>query len=126
MPRFRVTADAFARLVAAVAERPRSYKSIEEETGLHYTTVRDYINALHRHQQVHIAGWEKDTRGQWRVAQFALGFGIDAVPPRMDAAARQRAKRTRDNAKVGKPPSRPRKSTRPIINSVFALGGRTK
>lgn len=126
MPRVRVNADAFARLIAAVAERPRSYKTIGEESGLHYTTVRDYINALHKHKQVHIAGWEKDARGISTIPLFLLGFGIDVPPPKMDAATRKRLQRTRENAKVGKPPSRPRKSTRPVINSVFALGDKAK
>jgi hypothetical protein len=119
MSKVRVNADAYARLVAAVAERPRSYKTIAEETGLHYTTVRDYINALHRHKQVHIAGWEKDVRGQRRVPLFLLGFGIDAAPERMTMAERQRAHRAREKTGTARPPTR--RSTRPIINSVFAL-----
>lgn len=126
MARLRVTVDAFARLIAAVAERPRSYKNIEEETGLHYDTVRSCIKALKHHKQVHIDRWEKDSRGRWRIAMFVLGFGVDAEIPRKSAAERKRDQRTRQYVAVGKPPSRPRKPKRLPPNSVFQLGDRAK
>lgn len=126
MARLGVNVDAFARLIAAIAERPRSYKSIAEETGLHYNTVRRCIQALKRHKQVHIDRWEKDLRGQWRIALFSLGFGVDAEIPRKSAAERKRDERTRQYVAIGKPPSRPRRPKRLPPNSVFALGDRAK
>jgi hypothetical protein len=119
MGRFKINADAFARLVELLGERPRTFATLSELTGLHYTTVRDYVNALHRRRQVHIASWAKDTRGRNCVRMYALGFGKDAPRVKLSDAERMRNHRARKAEQQGKP--RPQK--RAIANSVFALGG---
>jgi hypothetical protein len=123
MPKVRINADAFARLIEAVAERPRSYKTLAEETGLHYTTVRDYINALHRRQQVHVAAMAADSQGRLRVPMWLLGFGKDVKPTKSKTATeRKREQRAKEYAQRGKPPRPWRRGKGPVINSVFALG----
>ena len=125
MAKVRINADAFARLIEAIADRPRSYKAIAEETGLHYTTVRDYVNALHKRQQVHIAGYGADARGYNTIPLFGRGFGIDAKPAAMSSAERKRKQRTKEYAAAGKPPPKVRLPKR-AVNSVFALGEKVK
>lgn len=112
---FKVNADAFARLIEHLAERPRSYRTLAELTGLNYQTVRGYVAALHRRKQVHIAAWMPDSRGRYRVAMFVLGFGQDVTQPVKTPA--QRVKEHRERKRTGSP--RPRRLP---PNSVFALG----
>ena len=126
--RLRINADAFARLVGAIAERPRSYPQIAEITGLHDTTIREYVKALHHHKQVHVAARAPDRAGRLIVPMFLLGFGIDVPPAKhapMTAAERKRKQRSREYAAAGKPPPKIRLSKR-AVNSVFALGEKVK
>lgn len=119
----KVNADAYARLIGFLSEdRPRSYVDLADLTGLHYVTVRDYVNALRKHRQVRVAAWARDTRNQFRVPLFILGAGPDAARPRMTPAQRQQALRDRQRVAAGKPLApytpRPRKV---LVNSVFSL-----
>jgi DNA-binding IclR family transcriptional regulator len=119
----KVNADAYARLIGFLSEdRPRGYSDLVDLTGLHYTTVRDYVNALRRHRQVYVARWMPDSRNQFRIPMFLLGHADDAVRPRMTAAQRQQSHRARERAAAGLPPKsyNPRPKKLPV-NSVFAL-----
>lgn len=112
---FKVNADAFARLVEYLAERPRSCQTLSELTGLHYRTVLDYVDALHRRRQIHIAAWMPDSRGCYTIAMYVLGFGQDAAQPVKTPAQRMKAYRERKRSVSPRPKRLP-------PNSVFALG----
>ena len=61
-------------------------------------TVLDYCRQLHKHKVIHIAAWEKDSRGRDIKKVYKLGKGRDAKREAMTHAERQ--KRCRERKKL--------------------------
>lgn len=92
----KINAFHFAKLIKELRDGPYSYQEMAEHTGLHYTTVREYVNALRKEREVHIACWDKDSRGRDNTAQWLLGPGVDKKRRAMthvERSARYRLKR---------------------------------
>jgi predicted ArsR family transcriptional regulator len=94
----KVNALHYAKLIAELLDGPWSYQEMAEHTGLHYHTVRDYVNALRKEQLVHIAYWGDDNIGRCSVPHFLFGKKTDVKRTKLSAA--QRSKNYRDRKKA--------------------------
>lgn len=75
----KVSQDSYCRLFQHLTHvGPASARSLAGISDLHIVTVYDLLRALHSYKVVHIAAWEKDSRGRDAIAVFALGPGDDA------------------------------------------------
>lgn len=96
MRRVKVNAMSLGHLVRALSCEPMSYAELAEETGLHYHTVREWVNAMHQVHAVHVAAWATDTRGRHNSPLWQLGVDKrDARKPTLTAAQRQQRLRDR-------------------------------
>jgi len=83
-----------ANLMMLMLEGTYTCKQLAEKTGLHYSTVLDYVRALYKVGACHICGWEEDAKGRSVIKVHQLGFGKDMAQPKMTAA--EKAKRYRN------------------------------
>lgn len=91
-------AISYAKMLALLMEGTRTCAEVAEEVGLHYLTVCQYTRELHREGVLHVATWEKDTRGRDAMKIYKLGEGKDAKRQKMtqaQRAARYRSKKTK-------------------------------
>lgn len=91
----KVGAMTYAKLIRELTEGPWSFMDMATNTGLHYHTVREYVNALHREGMVHIAGWEKDNWGRDCKPLWVFGEGRDKKRTKLTAAQRQARHRSK-------------------------------
>ena len=91
----KVNAMAFAQLVKLLLEGTYTCTELAEMTGLHYVTVLHYTREMHRAGAVHIAAWEKDSRGRDLAKIYKLGEGSDKRRHRYTQAERQTAYRAK-------------------------------
>lgn len=91
----KVGALTYAKLIRELMEGPWSFVEMATNTGLHYHTVREYVNALHREGLVHIAGWDKDMLGRDCKPLWNFGQGRDKKRARLTAAQRQERHRNK-------------------------------
>lgn len=91
----KVNAMSYAKLLRELHDGPFSFAELAQNTGLHYHTVRDYVNALHRERLVHIALWEKDKLGRDCKPLWSYGQARDKKRERMTAAERQERHRAK-------------------------------
>lgn len=96
----KVNAMAYAHLIKAMMPGDLTMHELAEETGLHYQTVRDYVNAMHKAGVAHITRFDPDSRGRHTVKIFQLGEGKDAKRIRMTQAERQQAHRARERVRM--------------------------
>lgn len=94
----KVGALSYAKLIKALMDRPCTIAELAEETGLHYLTVCHYTVALHNEGAIHIALWEKDSRGRDAIKAYRLGEGRDARRVKMTQVERQRRTRAKRKA----------------------------
>lgn len=94
-PAVKMSAVLQARMIRMLCDGPCTIREIAEDTGLHYMTVQVYLRELHRVGAVHIASWDKDSRGRDTIKVYGLGVGKDAKRQRMTDAQRQAASRAR-------------------------------
>lgn len=86
---------AFGQLVKLLLEGTYTCTELAEMTGLHYVTVLHYTREMHRAGAVHIAAWEKDSRGRDLAKIYKLGEGNDKKRQRKTQAERQIAYRAK-------------------------------
>ncbi len=91
----KVNAMSYAKLLRELHDGPFSFQELADNTGLHYHTVREYVNALHREHLVHIALWEKDRLGRDCKPLWAYGQSRDKKRERMTQAERQERHRAK-------------------------------
>lgn len=91
----KVNALSYAKLLRELHEGPFSFQELADNTGLHYHTVRDYVNALHRERLVHIFAWDKDSYGRDCKPLWIYGQGRDKKRERMTQAERQQRHRSK-------------------------------
>lgn len=91
----KVNAMAFAQLVKLLLEGTYTCQELAEMTGLHYVTVLHYTREMHRAGAVHIAAWEKDSRGRDLAKIYKLGEGNDKKRQKKTQAERQVAYRAK-------------------------------
>ena len=89
----------FAKLIGELCEGTHTKDELSEATGLHYTTVRTYVAALHREKLVHIAGYAADKMGREN-SKPLWAFGPGVNKKRKAATDAQRAQRARDKRKA--------------------------
>lgn len=89
----KMSAISYAKMMSLI-DGTRTCLEIAEETGLHVLTVYQYTRELHREGVIHIALWEKDTRGRDAIKVYKLGEGKDAK--RHTMTQRERAARYRE------------------------------
>ena len=94
----KINAFSFSLMMQLLMDGTYNCKELSEETGLHYVTVLDYCRQLHKHKVIHIAAWEKDSRGRDIKKVYKLGKGRDAKREAMTHAERQ--KRCRERKKL--------------------------
>lgn len=92
----KVGAMTYAKLIKELVDGPWSFLDMATNTGLHYHTVREYVNALHKEGVIHIAGWEKDRWGRDCKPLWVFGVGRDKTRAKLTQAQRQ----ARHRAKV--------------------------
>lgn len=89
-----------AKLIEALIVGDMTYDELAEETGLHYTTVREYVNAMLDLRVVRISAWDRDAQGRANIRLFS--FNPKGLPdaPRVasSSVARTRAYRKRKRA----------------------------
>lgn len=68
---------------------PVSSHDMVDHTGLHDSTVRDYMRAMHAERLIHVAAWEADRLGRDVTPLWAWGAGRDKPRHRFTAAERQ-------------------------------------
>jgi hypothetical protein len=96
MRQIKLGAYTNALLIKALLEGDYNCMDLAELTGLHYTTVSEYLRELCRVGGAHISAWEKDSRGRDVIKVYRLGAGKDAKREKLTGAERQarvRAKR---------------------------------
>lgn len=99
MAQIKVNAMSYAKLVRELHDGPFSFAELAENTGLHYHTVRDYVNQLHKERLVYVADWEKDRLG--RDCKPLWSFGIDRKDKRRaKLTAKERQQRHRAKKKI--------------------------
>lgn len=99
----RVKAVTISYLLEALLSGPQTIKDLTEVTGLHRTTVGDYIRAFRRRKIMHIADWEADATGRDKTPVFKLGRGKDMRRRRMTAEeVRLRDKQRKDRRRLAK------------------------
>ena len=92
----KVNALSYAAMIKLLLEGVYTCREIAEHTGLHYVTVLDYTRELHRAKAIHIAAYEKDSRGRDLIKIYKVGDKPDVPREKMTGAERQarsRAKR---------------------------------
>lgn len=95
MAQLKVNAMSYAKLVKELHDGPYSFAELAENIGLHYHTVRDYVNAMHREGLVHIVSWDKDSYGRDCKPLWTFGPGKDKRRARMTQAERQQRHRAK-------------------------------
>jgi hypothetical protein len=74
---------------------------IVEASGLHQSTVREWLNNMRRQRVVYIAGYEKDARDRDNAPRWAIGLDRrNARRSRMTDAERMRRHRANKAARV--------------------------
>lgn len=92
----KTNAASYAALVFFLLDGTRTQRELAEETGLHYITVGQHLNALHKAGATHITLWEKDSRGRDSIPIYVIGKGKDAKRAKLtptERQARHRAKK---------------------------------
>jgi hypothetical protein len=92
---YKVNAVALAKLLAALRDGPCTYWELHDATGLHYNTLRNYINAMRREKLLYVCEWEKDRFNRDMLAVFAWGDGKDKKKQKMTVAQRKARHRAR-------------------------------
>jgi predicted ArsR family transcriptional regulator len=91
----KVNAMSYAKLIKELHDGPYSFQELADNTGLHYHTVREYVNCLHRERLVHIALWEKDRLGRDCKPLWVFGRSKDKKREKMTQAERQARHRSK-------------------------------
>lgn len=79
--RTRLNAVMFALFMDELVSGPCTLPGLIEATGLHRTTVRGVLKALHARKLVHRSSWDRDARGAPSIAVWSWGAGKDAKRP---------------------------------------------
>ena len=88
-----MNAGALCRLLRALMREPLTLHQLVNETGLHYITVRRYVNTMHAQHLVRVARTAPDSSGRkGMVSAYAFGPGAD-LRPRTDPSTRAQAQR---------------------------------
>lgn len=90
----KMGAISYAKMIRLLMDGTMTCAEIAEETGLHLLTVYQYTRELHREGVIHIALWEKDSRGRDAIKVYRFGEGKDAK--RYAMTQRERAARYRE------------------------------
>lgn len=97
----KVNALSFAVLMRVLNEDAHTIAELNEATGLHPQTIREWINVMHMKKVVFIAGYEKDAKGRDNAPYWQFGIDkTDAKRARLTSAerkARSRMKRKTAN-----------------------------
>jgi hypothetical protein len=86
-------------VIRAIEDCPTTLRDLADETGLHYATVKDYVNALHKEKLVRVVAWEKDAHGRDAARVFGWGTGPDKKRTRLSDAEKQRRYKVRLKSK---------------------------
>lgn len=100
MPLVKVNAMSHAKLIKALQVDMHTAKDLAAATGLHYSTVREQLRALHRERLIYIAAYEKDVRGRENAMLWAWGNRPDAK--RVALTPSQRQQRLRNRRRMAK------------------------
>lgn len=71
----------YAQIIRLLADGDQTPAELCEETGLHYRTVVDYVNALHKERCIYVVAWSRDSKNRYAIRSFALGNEPDAKKP---------------------------------------------
>lgn len=81
--KLRVNAHHQALLIRLLYERGGTFYDLADATGLHYNTVRSYVNELYRHDLAYISAWTTDGAGHRNRPIYSFGYkAADAPKPR--------------------------------------------
>jgi transcription initiation factor IIE alpha subunit len=94
MALIKVNALSYAKMLSALIDDKLSYKGLAKRTGLNYTTVRDYVNAMHKERVVHICGFNRDTINRDNERLWKFGRNRDADRRLLTHAERQHKPRS--------------------------------
>lgn len=70
-----------AKVIALLMDGELTIREICAETGLHYETVRPFVNELRAAGVVHVAQWRRGATASRYSAVYRLGRGVDAPDP---------------------------------------------
>lgn len=92
----RINHISILELIRALEPGTMTAKELAEESGLHYVTVLEFCRLARRQNMIHIAMFEKDTRGRDIVKIYKWGRGADAkrtrIPDKVKSAAYRKRK----------------------------------
>lgn len=95
-PKNRLNAVLYATLLAELVEGPTTRQEMIDHTGLSRQTILSLVRALHERGLIHVASWERDSRGKHSIAAFQFGRAKDVKrPPPLTASELQVAYRSR-------------------------------
>mgnify|MGYP006293873749 CR=1 FL=1 len=89
----KVNAMSFALLCKLMVDGTRTCYELAEESGLHITTVYDWVRELHRQGLIHLCMWEGEGRNSSRIFKFGPGKDVPRpFKPREKVHAEYRAR----------------------------------
>lgn len=94
----KVNQDTYARLFSELLDGPISAHDAVEATGIHLVTAQNLFRTLKKHKVVHIAAWDKDSKGRDATPVYGIGAGRDKPRRKTPAAERQRQSRAKKAA----------------------------
>lgn len=95
MPQVKINALSYAQLIKYLTLGCYTIPQLAEHTGLHYRTICDHVNALHKAGVIHISYWAKDSKGRDALRVYDFGPGADAPRRKLTQQQRQKIHRSR-------------------------------
>lgn len=89
----RINHISILELIKVLEPGTLTCKELAEESGLHYVTVLEFCRTAHRRKMIHLAMFEKDSRGRDTVKIYKWGKGTDAKRTSISAKDRSAAYR---------------------------------
>jgi hypothetical protein len=99
----KVNQSMYAKVFRELLDGPTSAHDLVTLTGMHIITAQSLMRTLKTHKVVHIAAWEKDSRGRDAIPVYAMGEGRDKKRARMSESERKRLSRERIKARKEQP-----------------------
>ena len=90
-----LTPLAAAQMQTAMQTLPCSLDALVFVTGLGKPVVTRYVNQLAQSALVHVAAWDRDSRGYPTIRQYKWGAGVDAPCPRTTRTSTDRMRAQR-------------------------------
>lgn len=90
-----LTPLATAKMQTAMQTLPCSLDALVLVTGLAKPVVTRYVKELVQSKLVHVAAWDRDSRGYPTIRQFKWGYAPDVVCPRTARTSTDRMREQR-------------------------------